>query len=151
MASPGDEVAAGADSHGRLRASHADREQVINIVKAAFVQGRLNRDEFELRVGEALGSRTCAELAAIIADLPRGQPAAQPPEPVWAHDRRQKISSLIWARDSGSKSGTEIGLVQGWMWLRGLDDGDAGVESLDLPDVVTSAYGLSKPATPSPP
>ncbi len=42
MAGPGDEIAgAGGQGDGHLRASHADREQVIGSLKAAFVQGRL--------------------------------------------------------------------------------------------------------------
>ena len=61
MAGPGDEIVAGAGGRGRLRASHADREQVIEAVKAAFVHGRLDRDEFDLRVGRALASRTYAD------------------------------------------------------------------------------------------
>jgi hypothetical protein len=81
MAGPGDEIAAGAGGHSRLRASHADREQAVEVLEAAFVQGRLDRDEFDVRVGHALGARTCAELAAVIADLPAGQAAAHPPEP----------------------------------------------------------------------
>ena len=81
MAGPGDEVVAGAGGRGRLRASHADREQVIEVLKAAFVQGRLDRDEFDLRVGRALASRTHADLATLTADLP-GRPArAQPRSP----------------------------------------------------------------------
>jgi hypothetical protein len=47
-----------------------DREQVISALKAAFVQGRLTSDEFDARVGQALASRTRAELAAITADIP---------------------------------------------------------------------------------
>jgi len=39
MAGPGDEIAAGAGGRGHPRASHADREQVIGTLKAAFVQG----------------------------------------------------------------------------------------------------------------
>ena len=66
---PGDEIAA---ARGRLRASHADREQVIGTLKAAFVQGMLDKDEFDLRVGQTLASRTCGELAALTADLPSG-------------------------------------------------------------------------------
>ena len=52
MAWPGDEIAA-AEGRGRgeLRASHADREQVIGTLKAAFVQGMLAKDEFDQRVG----------------------------------------------------------------------------------------------------
>jgi Domain of unknown function (DUF1707) len=79
MAGPGDEVAATARGCGHLRASHADREQVISVLKAAFVQGLLDKDEFDLRVGRALASRTCAELVAVTADLPVRLPVAQPP------------------------------------------------------------------------
>ena len=81
MAEPGDEVAPGASGHDRLRASHADRERVIDKLKAAFVQGRLAKDEFDLRVSQALASRTYAELAAVTADLPAGslQPACPRP------------------------------------------------------------------------
>jgi hypothetical protein len=81
MAGPGDEIAAGAGGHGHLRASHADREQVIDVLKAAFVQGRLAKDEFDLRVGQVLGARTYAELAAHTADIPAGPATAQPPTP----------------------------------------------------------------------
>jgi hypothetical protein len=45
MAGPGDEIAAGAGGRGHQRASHADREQVIGTLKAAFVQGMLAKDE----------------------------------------------------------------------------------------------------------
>ena len=96
MAGPGDEVAAG--GHGGLRASHADRERVIDRLKTAFVQGRLDKDEFDRRVGRALGSRTCAELTAVTADLPAAQPPAQPPEPVLAHgDQPVPRSGLVIA------------------------------------------------------
>ena len=76
---PGYEIAARARAHGRLRASHADRERVIDTVKAAFVQGCLTKDEFDARVGQTFGSRTYADLARITADLPVGPAAAQPP------------------------------------------------------------------------
>jgi hypothetical protein len=63
---------------GHLRASHADREQVIGTLQAAFVQGRLAKDEFDLRVGQALASRTYAELAVVTADLPPTLADVQP-------------------------------------------------------------------------
>lgn len=78
MAGPGDEIAAG---RGYLRASHSDREQVIGTLKAAFVQGMLAKDEFDLRVGQTLAARTYADLAALTADLPAGLAPAQPPQP----------------------------------------------------------------------
>jgi putative transcriptional regulator len=55
---------------GRLRASYADREQAIDMLKAAFAQGRLAKDEFEARVGQAFAARTHAELAAVTAGIP---------------------------------------------------------------------------------
>jgi Domain of unknown function (DUF1707) len=75
----GDNQAARRARQSRLRASHADREQVIDTLKDAFVQDRLTKDEFDARVGHALASRTRAELAALTADLPAGPPAARPP------------------------------------------------------------------------
>ena len=70
-AEPGNEMAAAA-SRGHLRASHADREQVIAVLKAAFVQGRLTKDELDARVGQTFAARTYTHLAAVTADLPPG-------------------------------------------------------------------------------
>jgi hypothetical protein len=84
MAGPGDETAAGAGGRGRLRASHADRDLAVEVLKSGFVEGRLDRDELDVRVGQALGARTCAELAAVTADLP----AARPPGPARAPGAR---------------------------------------------------------------
>ena len=80
---PGDETAAGAGgpSYSYVRASHADREQVIDVLKAAFVQGRLAKDELDLRLGRVLASQTYADLSALTADLPVRLTRAQPPEP----------------------------------------------------------------------
>ena len=61
-----------------LRACHADREQVIGVLKAAFVHGRLGKDELTVRVGQALAARTYADLATLTADLPAGLVAAEP-------------------------------------------------------------------------
>ena len=87
MPEPGHDQAARRAPQSRLRASHADREQVIDTLKDAFVQDRLTKDEFDARVSRALASRTHASLAALTADLPAdltadlpaGPPAARPP------------------------------------------------------------------------
>ena len=79
MADPGDETAAALAGRSHLRASHADREQVIETLKAAFVQGRLAKDEFDLRVSKTFGSRTYAEIATLTADLPAGLIRTSPP------------------------------------------------------------------------
>ena len=83
MAEPpeGIPVAAG---RGDLRASHADRDQVIGILKAAFVQGMLTKDEFDGRMGQVFGSQTYAQLDALRADLPAGLITARPAQPARA-------------------------------------------------------------------
>jgi hypothetical protein len=73
---PEDRAAAG---HGHFRAAHADREHVIDLLKAAFVQDRLTKDELDARAGQALTARTYAQLAALTADIPAGPLTAQPP------------------------------------------------------------------------
>jgi hypothetical protein len=58
--------------YGRLRASNADRERTIDVLKAAFAEGRLDTGEYTDRVGQAHASRTYADLGALVADLPAG-------------------------------------------------------------------------------
>ena len=58
--------------HGGTRASDADRERAADVIKAAFAEGRLTRDEHGTRVQRAYGARTYAELATVTADLPAG-------------------------------------------------------------------------------
>ena len=89
MAGPGDWMPAGPVGRGRLRVSHQDREHMVEVLKAAFVQGRLAKDEFDVRVGQALAARTLTDLAALTSDLPAGLvtvrqrrvPARAPPRP----------------------------------------------------------------------
>jgi hypothetical protein len=52
-----------------------DRERAIELLKVAFTQDRLTRDELDIRVGLALSSRTYAELADLTIDIP-AEPAA---------------------------------------------------------------------------
>ncbi|HEY7880182.1 MAG TPA: DUF1707 domain-containing protein [Streptosporangiaceae bacterium] len=86
MAGPGDGIRAG---RGHLRASHADRDGIAGILKAAFVRGMLDQGEFTLRVGQALTARTHADLAALTADLPADLHADPPPWPWSAGARLQ--------------------------------------------------------------
>src|SRR6185437_7097890 len=78
---------------GHLRAAHADRERAIGLLKFAFVQGMLDKDEFDLRVGQAFASRTYAELAAITRDLPAPRPVPAVPDEGWLTVRRAVIVS----------------------------------------------------------
>ncbi len=93
MARPGDEKTVAVAGRGHLRASHADREQVIDTLKAAFVHGRLTKDEFDARVGHTLASRTYAELATVTVGLPAGPAGAQPPH---KPPRRRPGNAVRW-------------------------------------------------------
>jgi hypothetical protein len=82
MEGPDQGTAAG---RGHLRAARADRDRVVEVLKTAFVQERLDQDELDVRVGQALTARTYAELAALTADIPdgpAGPAAASPPAAV---------------------------------------------------------------------
>jgi len=68
---------------GQLRASHADREQVMGLLETAFAAGLLTKAEFDLGVHRVLASRTYADLAAAAAALRAEPPGAQPsPRPL---------------------------------------------------------------------
>jgi DUF1707 SHOCT-like domain len=77
MAGHGEGIPGAAAGRGGFRASHADRDRVIDLLKAAFVHGRLTKDELDERLGRALAARTYAELAALTADLGPGLAGAQ--------------------------------------------------------------------------
>jgi hypothetical protein len=80
--------APGADSpvpraRTELRASHADRDRTVEILRIAAGDGRLTADELDERIEAALSARTYRELADLTADLPAAPvPAgAVPAEP----------------------------------------------------------------------
>ena len=81
---------AAAGGFGDLRASHADRERVIDTVKAAFAQGKLTAGELDARVGQALTARTYAELAAVTVSIPAEADLARPPKPARAAPRQPR-------------------------------------------------------------
>src|SRR5260370_2026081 len=66
--------------YGNMRGSTAARERAIDVLKAAFVEGRLTQDECEQRAGQAFSARTYAELSTLTADLPGGPLAALVPQ-----------------------------------------------------------------------
>ncbi|TKK88014.1 DUF1707 and DUF4870 domain-containing protein [Herbidospora galbida] len=53
----------------RLRVSDADRDQVVEHVKAAYAEGRLDKDEMDLRLDHAMTAQTHADLMPVMADL----------------------------------------------------------------------------------
>jgi hypothetical protein len=110
-----------ASDHGRLRASHADREQVVDLLKAAFVQGRLTQDELDGRIGQALAARTYAELATLTADLP-AEPERAPtaaPAPAPARARTQNRSANRAVKSGAAAIGAVIVVLSGTVLVLG--------------------------------
>jgi hypothetical protein len=65
-AGPGDEVKPVVE----LRASHQDRDRVVDLLQAAAGDGRLTAEELDERLEAALTARTYSELAVLTEDLP---------------------------------------------------------------------------------
>lgn len=64
-----------------MLASDADRERAVDVLRAGFGEGRLEKGEFDKRVERAYTARTVAELALLVADLPQG-PVPRPAAPL---------------------------------------------------------------------
>lgn len=98
-----DRPATGADPEGahpadavRLRVTHADRDVVVDRLKDAYTEGRLERDEFDERVNLALRARTAADLDTLLADL-RTAETAGPPMPPATPGARPTGEERAWA------------------------------------------------------
>ena len=58
------------DRRNELRAADSDREAVVERLRDAAAEGRLEHIELDARVERALTAKTYADLAALTADLP---------------------------------------------------------------------------------
>jgi len=55
--------------HGQMRATDADRDNVHELLKAAYTDGRLTFEEFESRSERLMQAKTYDELGALTGDL----------------------------------------------------------------------------------
>jgi len=76
---------------GHLRASTADREHAIDVLKTGFAEGRLTKAEYDGRAGQAFAARTLGDLAAITGDLPDGLPRA----PQWPTPAKTNALAMV--------------------------------------------------------
>ena len=70
---PGGEVA-----RNELRASHDDRDRVVELLRVSAGDGRLTAEELDERLEQAMTARTYGELARLVADLPAVGSIASP-------------------------------------------------------------------------
>lgn len=62
-----------------LRASDADRDHAVDLLRTGFIEGRLTNEEYDERVAQAYASRTYSDLTRLIADLPAPAHLARSP------------------------------------------------------------------------
>jgi hypothetical protein len=84
-----------------LRASHADRDRTVEVLRDAAGDGRLTASELDERVEAALTARTGSELAALTADLP----AAPRPQAKELVRIDQRFGEVARAGRGSSRSG----------------------------------------------
>jgi hypothetical protein len=134
---PANPAAAG---RGRLRAGHADRYQVIETLKTAFVYGRITKSEFDTRTGQALTARTFADLAALTTDIPSSLPEAGLARPPALAHRRPLARAA-------AKSGLCLVIAVAAVWIGALlpsspsSDPGAPFLAVALAAVIT-AFGI---------
>ncbi|MGH3665746.1 MAG: DUF1707 SHOCT-like domain-containing protein [Egibacteraceae bacterium] len=69
-----------------VRASDADRERVVALLRRHAADGRLTLDELGDRIGEAYAARTTGDLVPVLRELPAPMP--EPPRATVARPRR---------------------------------------------------------------
>jgi hypothetical protein len=154
------------DDRQHMRASDADRQEVVDRLRAALEEGRLKMDEYGERMGLAYEAVTYGDLAVLYADLPEAGPVtkreaappAAPPPAVVA--RRGVIADLpaalkvlwtIWLAAVAINlivwvlvSGTAGDLVYPWpVWVAG----PSGAALLAVSAGVTAIRRGRRPAT----
>jgi hypothetical protein len=134
MTGPQTEMTAGMAAYGRMRASYTDREQMIDVLKTALVQGRLTKDEFDARIGQALAAQTYADLAAVI---PAGLIGAQSPHKAARTQARPPVNS-------GVKSSVCAIALAAALWLAAFLTDNMTVFMVAI--VVTVSVFLASPA-----
>jgi hypothetical protein len=88
---PGGEIA-----RSELRASHEDRDRVVELLRVSAGDGRLTAEELDERLEQAMTARTYGELARLVADLPApgGSLAVPVPVPAPAAARAKDVARI---------------------------------------------------------
>ena len=64
---------------GKMRASDADRDRVVECLNTAYSEGRLPKDEYDARLENAMSAGTYADLDQLVTDLPVARATMVPP------------------------------------------------------------------------
>lgn len=125
------------DLQPELRVSDSDRDRVAKALQEHFAQGRLDNEEFNLRVSAAYAAKTTGELTELTRDLPErdlyrlntgsSPMAAAPTASGVLRDPALVIPWTIWAGVSGLNLmiwflvwlGQGGGVYPWWIWVAG--------------------------------
>jgi hypothetical protein len=107
----------------RMRASDADRERTVTLLREHHAEGRLTADEFSDRVDRALAAKTIGELDALLADLPgidlyRLPAAGIRPAPPGA--LRPRSGGAVDRRSAGAVSPQRVATWAAWAAISAL-------------------------------
>jgi hypothetical protein len=79
----------------RMRAADADREAVVERLREAVSEGRLDLDEFDQRLSRAYSAKTYGELDRVLADLPGPAPSLRPQPPSPTRQQRHVVRGWL--------------------------------------------------------
>jgi hypothetical protein len=108
----------------RLRASDADRERTVQLLREHHAEGRLDMEEFHDRLNAAYAAKTMGDLDEILADLPgidlyrlpsAGLRPAPPGTGGWLPARRPSGSVTRSAAQWATWTVTSSALVVTWL------------------------------------
>jgi hypothetical protein len=120
-----------------LRASHTDRDRVVELLRVAAGDGRLTAEELDERLEAALTARTYSELAVLTTDLPA---APQPASPAQSAGVLQGSAKELVKIDCGSGTARRDGQ---WIVPQRMEINVAsGSVKLDLTEAVISSPTL---------
>ncbi|MEV7728247.1 DUF1707 domain-containing protein [Streptomyces sp. NPDC087917] len=98
-----------------LRASDADRERVVDRLRDAVAEGRLDMEEFEERLEATYASRTYADLEPLTRDLPApGAPSGVPVGPRAAPAGTPGRTSWVDRIGGAGTSTTAVAVMSGF-------------------------------------
>jgi len=78
-----------------MRASDTDREQVMQLLQAAYAEGRITYSEHEERIAAALRAKTFDELEELTADLILAPAAPSTVDTVGADDESDRLTAML--------------------------------------------------------
>jgi hypothetical protein len=85
-------------SSGHLRVSDRDRDQVTEVLHAAYAEGKIDFDEHTERTAAAINARTFDDLTALTSDLVPSVPAVPAPAPVptaYGGDEPDRVTAML--------------------------------------------------------